>query len=259
MNHCQHCGRVTAARTCPVCAPEVPQAPWRASSGVSDGTRSWPDQRRTSAARPPAPSASLSSAPIPAVWTPASSGTRLPTAEGVVASVDGMVLSQPSISATRTGPDRVARAVAVPLLVIAVVTSPGFLGALILWLIIAAVVVWLVEWLRLGRLLGIFGLLSLLRPRGARRGPWVPPTMAFRYQVDGRPREVRLVGHDTGIELGERVRVRGLPSRGTIHAVQVVNESTGATMRRHGLVRLILLVLLDASLALVIAGHLVAR
>ena len=66
--------------------------------------------------------------------------------------------------------------------------------------------------------------------------------------------EVSLVGHDTGVEFGDRVAVTGLPVGGCHRALWIRNELTGRTLFRAGLFRAALgLILLVVAIRAVLS------
>lgn len=106
---------------------------------------------------------------------------------------------------------------------------------------------------------GLLSIVSLVRMGGRRSCPLPPPSLSFRCQLGGQPREVRIFGHDSGIELGDlQVRVHGVPWDGRLRALRVVNLDSGAVLRRRGLVGLAVFALVDGLLVLTILGHLAA-
>lgn len=260
MNHCLHCGRVSAARLCPVCSPSgsSPRPTTGPARTTARATRSMiaSGSLLATPSAPPAPSA-------PATrhrWPTATGTTPLPTNALPATNGEGRVLTAPQVSMSSARPDHALRCLAVPLLVIAIVTSPGFIEAVLFWLIIVAIFVWLVERLGLGRMFGLLSIFSLVRLGGRRSAPLPPPpSLSFRCQLGGRPREARIFGHDSGIELGDRVRVHGVAWDGRLRALRVVNLDSGAVLRRRGLVGLVLFALVDGLLVLTIIGHLAAR
>jgi hypothetical protein len=72
------------------------------------------------------------------------------------------------------------------------------------------------------------------------RGPALMPVLLFRVQSGPREVEVLLSGHDSGVYFGHEVSVVGLSLAGRIRAIRVVNRTTGATLRRPGVWRLVL-------------------
>lgn len=262
MNHCLHCGRVSAARLCPVCSPSGssprpttgPARPTARTTRPMIASGSLP----ATPSAPPAPSAPAAPAPRHR-WPTATGTTPLPTNAFPATNGEGRVLTAPQVSMSTARPDHALCGLAVPLLVIAIATSPGFIEAVVFWLIIVAIFVWLVERLGLGRMFGLLSIVSLVRMGGRRSAPLPPPpSLSFRCQLGGQPREVRIFGHDSGIELGDRVRVHGVPWDGRLRALRVVNLDSGAVLRRRGLVGLAVFALVDGLLVLTILGHLAA-
>jgi hypothetical protein len=230
VNHCARCGAITADRLCSLCNDRPPR---------------------------PVPPARSTTAIVRPRQAGHAYGPRPPRLSAMLV---GRVVTEPTTSASGVGPDGIARALVLPLAIIAVLTN----GVLVEHLLVTAIVIIVVLWLL--RRIGIDGLMfvSLISSmwRGARgaRGPRTgPPALTFRYDEAGLSRSVRLIGHDSGVHLGDRVRVRGVEVRGTIHAIEVVDVTTGARLRRSGMARLAMLGLIDLWLFIVIVTQVAGR
>lgn len=143
------------------------------------------------------------------------------------------------VSAGRPSIDDRLPSVALVLFLLVVVTNPALVGALFLWLVIILGLLWLLG--RIGLLGGMGFLVGVLGMSGGRNQRWQPPTLSFRCQFPTGTREVRVRGFDAGVQLGDRVEVSGVAVRGVVEATRVVNLSTGAVLRRHGLTRLVVM------------------
>jgi hypothetical protein len=144
------------------------------------------------------------------------------------------------------------------LAILAVLTNPSLVRSLLLIVIAVIAVLWLAGRLGLGGIEWLSLLLAMLR-RGGASSRWVPPAMTFRCASLGAVRSVQLVGHDTGVQLGDQVDVRGVTITGTVRAVRVTNLTTGAVLLRHGMVRLAVLALLDVGLGTTVLVQILGR
>jgi len=144
------------------------------------------------------------------------------------------------------------RSATVLLAVITVLVTPALFAMLVMFFLFFLVIGWF-----LGRI-GMLWPLMLMGRRGGGGGPSPQPTMAFRWDTGDRISQVHLLGHETGVALGDTVAVRGPRIGGIFHASSVVNYTTGVVLRRRGMYRLIALVLVDLWLLLGILSVLAA-
>lgn len=191
--------------------------------------------------------------PVPEVAVPgrlADARRRQRASRGVVS---GVVNVNPRVVPTMFDPEPVLRSSMWLLLALVVLTSPALLSALMVWLVLLGIGLWLLG--RIG-LLGVF-LFAAGRGRRDRRRQDVP-TMAFRVLAGEQQRSVRLVGHDDGVEVGDEVTVHGVAWAGSVRASSVVNHTTGAVLRRSGRLRTGVLVCLNVALALTVISQVAA-
>lgn len=260
MNYCARCGRPSAGLLCTVCGGARPRplpattarANLRRLEPSSSGAASALRQRvpsRTGQQMTPDPPGP---APAPDITGPAAPGRVRPG--GSV----GEVVSTPAVSPGRPGFGAALRALVLPLAILAVLTNPSLVRSLLLIVIAVIAVLWLAGRLGLGGIEWLSLLLAMLR-RGGASSRWVPPAMTFRCASLGAVRSVQLVGHDTGVQLGDQVDVRGVTITGTVRAVRVTNLTTGAVLLRHGMVRLAVLALLDVGLGTTVLVQILGR
>ena len=138
------------------------------------------------------------------------------------------------------------------LVLITILITPALRAMAIFFLLIFLLIGW-----GLGRI-GMLWPLLLLRGRGGGRGAPAAPTLAFRYDDGNRLSEVRLFGYETGVSLGDSVKVTGPRIGGVIHASSVINRTTGVPLRRRGRARLIVMLVCDAWMLLGILSVLAA-
>ena len=257
MNRCARCGRPASGRLCAACQPGGPAAP-----GSFAPTSAGPAPRLTGPPTAPKPTSPKpftlgrppalprpTGSPVP-VGPPAAGPNWLLTSEpGTVANTPVATAGRPSIE------DQLGR-IAIGLAIAVVLTNPAMLGVLFWWLLLSLGLMWL-----LGRL-GLTSSLGLLLAMGRGRGSaprWHPPVLTFRCQFGSEAREVQIRGFDTGVQLGDQLEVTGPTASGVVHATRVVNLSNGAVLRRHALVRTVVLSVLCAWLLLTLVAQLVAR
>lgn len=167
----------------------------------------------------------------------------------------GRVQSTPAVTSSRPGIDGALKTailvLGMLLLLASIAAAPMLFGALLVLALPFIVILFLVFGLlgRFGLTAGMWGFLAGFAGRG-RNNRWQPPTLTFRCDFPSGTREVRLRGFDSGVQLGDHVRVNGAIVRGAVEAARVENVQTGYVMRRHGLITTTLLAVTAAGLAL---------
>lgn len=256
MHRCEICGYFTAAAVCPVCASADPgRTPQRAVRFPTPppGFTRGPIPRRppTSVAggsfNPPRP---------PTVPPMAAGGPQQPSPTDRF-EFDARVTTTPEVLQSRSSIDGFVSVAAWVLLVLVVVTTQAFWGPFLLLVFVVGFLVWGMSKLRLGVLLS-FGLLAAgrRRPRQPRERD---PLLVFHVSDGTSTRDVRLHGHDTGLQLGNRVSVLALPRNGIVHPLRVRNLDTGVTMWRGGLARLVALSAVNVYFVAILAERWLSR
>lgn len=144
------------------------------------------------------------------------------------------------------------RAVTLLLVVITLLSTPGVVALLVLLMVPVVALLWLAG--RFG-LRGVIPFWLLRRPRRAPLSDRGEPVMVFRVDDGRRVQEIRLRGHQSGVQLGDYVKSEGIDLGGTLHAAKVTNQTTGVVLRRPGTMLMLVLVVIDILLVVTLAGR----
>lgn len=143
------------------------------------------------------------------------------------------VISYPDrTSGPAQGPTR--RQAIAALLALVLVIEPSVLvtlgRAFLPLILVVALLLWLVG--RLG--FGWLAVGAMSRTSGATS---TVDMLTFRCNVNGWPRDVRLLGHRSGISVGDELVLYGTLRWGIIEPTAIKNLTTGTTLRRYGTLR----------------------
>lgn len=250
MNKCRSCGRrlVAGWHRCAVTrsSAPVPRAarPPTGSLSGRGATAAIPTRSRFGAANPGVRRPVSARGPVP---------PHLRVEPATDADETSIVASRPSIV---SGGDVLEAALGPPMLLLfcaVVVVTPQLLRISIALVALLLLAGWVLS------RFGVSRAMLLLRPRRARAGATRWPTLAFRADSGARVDDVRLYGHDSGVMLGDEVRIRGPRVGGVLRATSVVNHTTGVVLRRRGLARVVVMLLVDAWLLVAVVSALAAR
>ncbi len=126
--------------------------------------------------------------------------------------------------------------------------------------LVLVIVAWLLRRLGLDGLLSISAIVAAFARRGPGPSSRQRAATLFRCRESATTRtSVRLVGHDSGVMLGDIVTARGVVFAGTLHAFSVFNHSTGAVLRRPGLSAALMWCAIDVFLCSLLLSHIVGR
>lgn len=227
-------GRTPAGRPIPRAAPPRPVPPARRPVPIPTPGRPGPGR----VGRPPAP-------------PPLGGAGGLPGFPGRD-QPDATVATRPVVIGGGGGIDAALGTLTMLLMLVTVLVTPALLMMALFVLMIFLIIGW-----GLGRI-GMLWPLMFLRAGGRRRDTPARPTLAFRCDDGHRLREVRIYGHETGVSLGDSVRVHGPSIGGVVHAWSIANRTTGVVLRRRGRIRVIAMLVCDAWMALGILSILAA-
>lgn len=176
------------------------------------------------------------------------------------AAVTGTVVSHPTFGTGSNGLASVFRSSLLPLAVLCIVTSPGFINFAIIILILAVLGSWCLRKIGFkGAAIPVISIFAFfLRPRQV--GPLKnSDVLTFRCDTGtpGAPLQVvRLKGHGEGaVFLGDQIDCVGIRTRNGINALRIQNLTTGMGLYRSGLAAILIFGFLDLAMLSILVSR----